>query len=104
MTAKGTPPHCGRLPFKKGFAIALLATTALGGRLAFADDDFFFRPGNLLLSKAVYDVSPNILVPGTTVLPPGCLSKCAKAVADGTYPTVFNNDTVDGSFGVTTKI
>ncbi len=102
---KGTGPRCGRLPFKTGFAVALLATTALGGRLALADDDdFFFRPGNLLLSKAVYDASPNILVPGTTVLPPGCVSKCAKAVADGTYPTVFNNDTVDGSFGVTTKI
>jgi hypothetical protein len=26
------------------------------------------------------------------------------AVADGTYPTVFNNDTADGSFGVTSPI
>ena len=29
---------------------------------------------------------------------------CAKAVADGTYPTVFNNDTADGSFGITSPI
>ena len=29
---------------------------------------------------------------------------CVTAVADGTYPTVFNNDTVDGLFGVTAPI
>ena len=29
---------------------------------------------------------------------------CATATADGTYPTVFNNDTPDGSFGVTSPI
>ena len=29
---------------------------------------------------------------------------CAKATADGTYPTVFNNDGPDGSFGVTSPI
>jgi hypothetical protein len=30
--------------------------------------------------------------------------KCATAVADGTYPTVFNNDVPDGSFGITSPI
>ncbi len=29
---------------------------------------------------------------------------CATATADGTYPTVFNNNTADGSFGVTSPI
>ncbi|HEX8028080.1 MAG TPA: hypothetical protein VF491_06445, partial [Vicinamibacterales bacterium] len=29
---------------------------------------------------------------------------CVIATADGTYPTVFNNDGVDGSFGLTAKI
>jgi hypothetical protein len=30
---------------------------------------------------------------------------CAiSAIADGTYPTVFNNNTADGSFGVTSPI
>jgi hypothetical protein len=38
------------------------------------------------------------------VLPAGCTSGCATAIADGTYPQVFNNDTVDGSFGVTSRI
>jgi hypothetical protein len=131
MTAKGTGPHRGRLPFKKGFAIALLATTALGGSLAFADDDdfHFFKPGNLLLSKAVYDANPDIITPGVTQLPPGCTpaANCVTALFDGTYPTVFNNASgtierdqngnpvlnskgkpvilgADGSFGVTSKI
>jgi len=105
MNAKGTRLHVGRPLFKTGFAIALLASTALGGTLAFAGDvDFvFFRPGNLLVSKAVYDANPNI-IPGVTQLPPGCTpGNCVTAVADGTYPTVFNNAPVDGSFGVTTK-
>jgi hypothetical protein len=104
MNAKGTRLHVGRQQFKTGFAIALLASTALGGTLAYADDDFFFfQPGNLLLSKAVYNANPNI-IPGVTQLPPGCTAgNCVTAVADGTYPTVFNNAPVDGSFGVTTK-
>jgi hypothetical protein len=111
MSLQETRPLRERLPFKTGFAVALLATTALGGTLAFADDDFFFfQPGNLLLSKAVYDASPSIVAVGTQ-LPPGCtpttptvIGDCVTAVADGTYPTVFNNAPVDGSFGVTAKI
>jgi hypothetical protein len=104
MNAKGTRLHVGRPLFKTGFAVALLASTALGGTLAYADDDFFFfQPGNLLLSKAVYNANP-IIIPGVTQLPPNCTTgNCVTAVADGTYPTVFNNAPVDGSFGVTTK-
>jgi hypothetical protein len=60
-------------------------------------------PGNLLVSTSVYQNDPNI-VAGSTQLPPGCTSKCVTATADGTYPYVFNNDAVDGSFGVTSKI
>jgi hypothetical protein len=38
-------------------------------------------------------------------LPPNCVSpNCATANANGTYPTVFNNDQVDSSFGVTSRI
>jgi hypothetical protein len=61
------------------------------------------EPGNLLVSGSVFTSDPNI-VAGKTVLPPGCTSGCATAVADGTYPQVFNNDLADGSFGVTSKI
>ena len=42
---------------------------------------------------------------GTTQLPPGCTgANCATAIANGNYPYVFNNDTVDGSFGVTSPL
>ena len=108
MNAKGTRPYSGRLSIKTAFGIALLATTALGGTLALADDDdfVFFQPGHLLVSKAVYDARANIVTSGVTLLPPNCTlaPNCVTAVADGTYPTVFNNDVVDGSFGVTSKI
>jgi hypothetical protein len=44
-------------------------------------------------------------VPGVTQLPPNCVApNCVTATANGAYPTVFNNDVADASFGVTTKI
>jgi hypothetical protein len=64
------------------------------------------RPGELLLAATTYQNDPNI-VPGQTQLPPGCggtADPCAAAVTDGSYPEVFNNASVDGSFGVTSEI
>ncbi len=105
MTPTETRSLCGRSLSNTRFAIALLATTALGGTLAYADEITFFAPGHLLLSRSVYDSPANIITPGVTQLPPGCVApNCVTAVADGTYPTVFNNDTVDGSFGITAPI
>jgi len=63
-------------------------------------------PGNLLVATSVYQNDPNI-VAGTSLLPPGCgglNDPCGTAITNGTYPQVFNNDLVDGSFGVTSKI
>jgi hypothetical protein len=60
-------------------------------------------PGDLLVSEGYYSNDPNI-VAGQTVLPPGCTSGCGVAVANGDYPYVFNNDAVDGSFGVTSRL
>ncbi len=61
-------------------------------------------PGDLLVSTSYYRNDPNI-VAGVTQLPPGCAgANCATAVADGNYPYVFNNDSVDGSFGVTSPL
>jgi hypothetical protein len=38
-------------------------------------------------------------------LPPNCApANCVVAKYDGTYPTVFNNAPIDGSFGITSKI
>ena len=63
----------------------------------------FFLPGNLVLSRTVYDNNPNNVTVGMT-LPPNCTGGCVNAVVNGSYPYVFNNDIVDASFGVTSKI
>ncbi len=74
----------------------------------------------LILSRSVYAGTASTVTVGQT-LPPGCVAgtvtlpkipsgtttvavTCATATADGTYPTVFENDVVDGSFGVTSPI
>ncbi len=59
------------------------------------------------LARSVY-VDTGSIVNGTTVLPPACsVANCptpVTAVTDGAYPYVFNNDLVDASFGITSKI
>jgi hypothetical protein len=86
-------------------ALAGLVVTgaALVGAKARANGSVFFAPGNLLVSRSVYHDNPGNVSVGET-LPPGCTSGCGSAVADGSYPRVFNNDSVDGSFGITSKI
>src|SRR5215831_15774074 len=73
-------------------------------RSSSANDDFFL-PGNLVVSRTVYDNNPANVQVGMT-LPPNCVpgNGCSQAVTDGTYPYVFNNDLVDASFGITSKI
>jgi hypothetical protein len=80
------------------FAVVICVFTA-----AAEDDGAYFHPGNLVLSRSVYDNAPNNIKVGTT-LPPNCVSGCSAAVVDGTYPYVWNNDGVDASFGITSKI
>jgi hypothetical protein len=67
----------------------------------------FFAPGNLVISRSVYDNNPNNVQVGQ-LLPPNCQATQAgcsgNATYDGTYPLVWNNDSVDGSFGITSKI
>jgi hypothetical protein len=106
MIAKPSRPLGGLALSAPVLALTLLASTALTGSFARADDDdAHFRPGHLLLSRAVFVNNSVTITPGVTQLPPNCVSpNCVTATADGTYPTVFNNDQVDGSFGVTAKI
>ena len=63
----------------------------------------YFFPGNLVVSRSVYDNNPGNVQVGMT-LPPSCTNSCVQAVVDGTYPFVWNNAPVDGSFGITSKI
>ncbi len=68
-------------------------------------DSAFFLPGNLVVSRSVYDNNSNNVQVGMA-LPPDCvpINGCATAITDGTYPTIFNNDLADPSFGITSKI
>ena len=59
--------------------------------------------GDLLVSTSTYINDPDI-VAGKTVLPPGSGSAGTLAIANGNYPYVFNNDSVDASFGVTSPL
>ena len=82
------------------------STTVAAAPISAAFGAGTFQSGNLLVSTSVWTVDPNV-VSGTTQLPPGCGGSgdpCATAIAGGAYPTVFNNDGVDGSFGVTQPI
>lgn len=63
----------------------------------------FFAPGDLLLSTSVYE-EVHGLQPGVTQLAPGCAAECFTANATGQYPEVWNNDSADEDFGVTSKI
>ncbi len=119
MTVNGFTP---RINSKESFVTAnllrrqdrLRACLLLSASLAAAavpaaaqNGSTYFSPGNLVISRSVYDNNPNNVKVGQ-ILPPNCAATqggCAgPATNDGTYPTVFNNDLVDSSFGITSKI
>lgn len=85
------------------FSLILLATASAAAQGGSA----YFQPGNLVVSRSVYDNNPNNVQVGE-LLPPSCQQTQAgcsgNATNDGTYPYVWNNDAVDGSFGITSKI
>jgi hypothetical protein len=104
-----TLPRSSRVsqPVKTLLTISIVLS---GMAVALADDDDRdfdrdgFRPGNLLLSRVIYDNNPNNIAAGAQ-LPPNCVgSNCVTATDNGGYPNVWNNDLVDGSFGITAKI
>jgi hypothetical protein len=98
--------------------MAVLATAATllapsSGAFAGADSNAglpaTLQPNKLLVSLSAWQQDAAITA-GTTQLPPGCSNApkapnpCATAVAAGDYPFTFNNDQVDGSFGITQPI
>jgi hypothetical protein len=102
-----------------GCAVAALAFGAFAPVASAAP--ITFLPGGLAIAYSVYPgltnpftgstggyVTPNITA-GVTVLPinnnaPNPPATPVIAIADGTYPNVFNNAQVDGNFGVTSPI
>ena len=100
----------------KPLSIALRLAFASGcAAAAFAQTGQFpgFTPGNLVVSRSVYLGDSSTIVAGQP-LPPVCptTAACATAPAtdSGAYPApgstnnVWNNNKVDGSFGVTSPI
>jgi hypothetical protein len=89
--------------------LAMVSLTVLVGVVAASaqNGSTYFNPGNLVVSRSVYDNNPNNVTVGQ-LLPPNCQATqvgCnGNATNDGTYPTVWNNDLVDGSFGITSKL
>jgi hypothetical protein len=92
--------------FQSSLAGALVLTGVASGAVAFDGDrdDARLRPGNLLVSRVIYDSNANNIAPGAQ-LPPNCApTTCVAATDNGVFPYVFNNVLVDGSFGITAKI
>ena len=76
-------------------AAAALAICTASGALAQAP---LFAPGNILVSRSTY------LGTAATVAFPGILPNNTASTANGSFPSVFNNETPDGSFGVTSPV
>src|ERR1700687_2144914 len=91
----------------KWFAIAAILSAG-----AFGQSSTGFTPGMLVVSRSVYMGDANTVAVGQS-LPPVCPAsaeaakkgQCAgKATANGTYPNVWTNSSIDGSFGITSPI
>ncbi len=89
--------------------MVVTSTSVLAVPIGAAYGENTFTPGNLVVSTSIWTTNPNVTA-GTTQLPPNCggttytKATCATAEANGTYPQVFNNDGIDGSFGVSQPI
>lgn len=92
-------------------AVSLIGIAALVGLGEVSADQNFFLPGNLVVSRSVYDNNANNVTVGMQ-LPPVCVvsASCVAATNDGAFPFVFNNaapaphGAADGSFGITSPI
>jgi hypothetical protein len=91
--------------FRSSLTAALSISAIVGASSAVAEDHGGgFKPGNLLVSRSVYDNRPANVVIGMS-LPPNCVApNCVIATSDGSYPNVWNNVIPDASFGITSKI
>jgi uncharacterized protein (TIGR03437 family) len=91
----------------------LAALMVVSGSTVWSQSFSGFTAGNIVVSRSVYGGSAGILAVGQP-LPPVCPSTAscgkAKATDNGAYPSlnssnnVWNNDTIDGSFGITSPV
>jgi hypothetical protein len=97
-------------PLLKGVVVlslgALVASLPAAAREPEFEAGIHFYPGNLVVSRSVYDNNANNVKVGA-LLPPNCantVGPCVAATNNGKYPEVFNNVIPDAAFGVTSKI
>jgi hypothetical protein len=71
-----------------------------------AADDSFLQPGSLIISSSNYEGGTGAVASLAVGITPLANTNTATipAVSDNNYVTVWNNDTVDASFGVTSPI
>lgn len=84
-------------------ARVLVAATALAA-LASRAEALQWTAGNLLVTTSTYSANASLVTAGVTQLPGKTAGQTVTAVANGSYSQVFNNESVDPSFGVTTPI
>lgn len=99
-----------RTPMMAAFAVAAwMSGVSVYAHDGWRDHDFHFWPGNLVVSRSVYDNKASNVQVGE-VLPPNCPAASGSCGAaggapyDGTYPYVWNDVIYDPSFGITSRI
>jgi len=100
----------GRRPLAAVFAFTVLATSTMACADNLSDrQNFQFWPGNLVISRSVYDNKASNVQVGA-ILPPNCANTsggCGASTGapyDGTYPYVWNDVLYDPNFGITSRI
>jgi polygalacturonase len=106
--------YCSTYPRADHYSLLLasrsLVALAMSAGVATARDDRgdhrrFFDHGSLVISSSTYDPTKGAvasLMVGTPL--PDTATTTIRAVSDNNYVTVWNNASVDGSFGVTSPI
>jgi hypothetical protein len=96
---------------KNNFTISpAMRTSMVGGLLVMSlplaslADNQAQNNSALLVTSSFYTGTVTPIVPGVTQLPGTNATNKVAAIADSSYPNVFLNNTVDGSFGITSPI
>jgi hypothetical protein len=97
--------NVGLTKFRWQLATGCVIAMCLATGVAHADQPFLV-PNSLIISSSAYDGTQGAaasLTAGTTVLP-SAVGSTTTAVSGNNYVTVWNNESVDPSFGITSQI